>query len=181
MKTMSVSVALLLLGSSAYAQFAADSPYCRLNPDAFGCPPPVRIQIVPPEPTTGTSPLVQSLLDTMSGRHVLDRQKEEDRRRHVREDSEQNREQQKLDQEERRLRLDEAREERLRGANPIVDEPAPLAPEVQAQLLAFAAACPDWGRYAPKMVEYGAKLRPGETDATEYLTLLYRLAKMDAK
>jgi hypothetical protein len=163
---MSVSLALLLLGPSAYAQFAADSPYCRNNPAAHGCPPPIRVQVLPP-PSDGMDGILRILDSGVQNR----------------------REQQRLDLEERRLHLEEERLRRWNAGEPIAQStpapaPAPaalLSPDLLLQLRAFDYANPDWEQYGSKMVAYASKLKPGDqTDATEYLTLLYRLAKLDA-
>lgn len=217
--TMSVSLVLLLLGPPAYAQFAADSPYCRLNPDASGCPPPIRIQIVPP-PLTGFPGVSPGVRDILS---ILDsgvRNRREERRldleeRRLRLEEERLRQEsmpppptpaptllppelqaqllafiiaseRKLDLEERRLRLEEAREERQLRLEKAREEQlrweavlAEQTPEVRAQIIAFDTAHPAWKQYASRMKEYKIKLLQGGVNATEYLTLLYRLAKMD--
>jgi hypothetical protein len=169
MRTMSVSLALLLLGPSAYAQWATDA-YCRINPAAIGCPPPIRVQVVPP--ATGTSEGISGLAGTLERGFQA------------------RREQQRLDQEERRLSLEEARlsQSHAPSAPTPTTAPAPvlpaalLTPDLLLQFKAFDYANPDWEQYGSKMVAYASKLKPGDqTDATEYLTLLYRLAKMDAK
>jgi hypothetical protein len=124
------------------------------------------VQVVPPPPTGGMDGILRILDSGVQNR----------------------REQRRLDLEERQVHVEE---ERLRqSATPtLTPAPAPasalpptlLTPELKLQLRAFDYANPDWAQYAMKMVEYAAKLRPGDqTDATEYLTLLYRLAKQDA-
>jgi hypothetical protein len=169
MRTMSVALALLLVGPSAYAQWATDS-YCRINPAAIGCPPPIRVQVVPPD--DGLSPGIGALVRTLQSGYQA------------------RREQQRLDQEERRLSLEEERlwQSHAPSAPTPTTAPAPvlpaalLTPDLLLQFKAFDYANPDWEQYGSKMVAYASKLKPGDqTDATEYLTLLYRLAKMDAK
>lgn len=169
MRTMSVSLVLVLLGPSAYAQFSASDPYCRLNAANPGCPPPIRVEIVPPQGRTmqpeGVSPGLQQILSTLER------------------DYQARREQQGLDLEERRLTL---LEEALRRLGPASQArpsapptPPPVTTDLEAQVVVFIKTYSDWEDYAPKMKEYVGKLRPGDTNVTEYLTLLYRLAKID--
>lgn len=207
MRTMSVALALLLMGSSANAQFKASDPYCRLNPGAIGCPPPIRVQVVPPE-TTGVDPLVKELLQTwdegMRRGREQQRLDQEERRLALEESDAVDRrlrdsvdrylygdrrlriEERKLALEERRLQLAEGRVTAEELAATIRREEeqleatlASLAPEIRTQITAFDAAHPGWKRYASKMNEYGAKLRPGRVKTTEYLTVLYLLATTD--
>lgn len=46
-KIFAAAVAIFICSAPAEAQLTADSPYCRMNPSNLGCPPPVRVQVVP--------------------------------------------------------------------------------------------------------------------------------------
>lgn len=58
-----VAACSALAAGVAEAQFAADSPYCRLNPQNLACPPPVRVQLVDPQPQYEYADTVSKLME----------------------------------------------------------------------------------------------------------------------
>jgi hypothetical protein len=157
MRIMSVSLALLLWGPSAYAQFKASDPYCQRYPANLGCPPPVRIQIIPPPQQDNTVPNILGILSEGM------RNRREDERLRI--------EREKLETEQERLRFDKERA--------AVTEAGELSRELRTLLEAFVIAHPDWEEQMPRMTELTKKLRPGDTNAFEYLDLIFKLAKLD--